>query len=60
MNLVILYVFVNFYLILFQFPWILTDYTSDTLNLDDEKVYRDLSRPLGVVNPKIEEQVREK
>ena len=43
-----------------QFPWILCDYTSDTLNLDDEKVYRDLSRPLGVVNPKNEEQVKEK
>ena len=42
------------------FPWILCDYTSDVLDLDDPAVYRDLSKPIGVVNPKNENDVREK
>ena len=33
------------------FPWILTDYTSDTLDLNDPAVYRDLSKPVGALNP---------
>ncbi|XP_063900802.1 protein FAN-like isoform X4 [Zophobas morio] len=32
------------------FPWILTDYTSSVLNLDDPSVYRDLSKPIGALN----------
>jgi len=43
-----------------QFPWILQDYTSETLDLDDPSSYRDLSRPVGVVNPKNEQEVQEK
>ncbi|CAH1788242.1 unnamed protein product [Owenia fusiformis] len=42
------------------FPWILADYTSETLDIEDPKVYRDLAKPIGVVNPKNEEEVREK
>lgn len=42
------------------FPWILQDYTSDTLDLDDPSVYRDLSKPIGVVNPKNVQEVQEK
>eukprot|EP01080_Neovahlkampfia_damariscottae_P005271 gene5271-8889_t len=34
------------------FPWILSDYDSDTINLDDPKVYRDLSRPMGALTEK--------
>ena len=30
--------------------WVLTDYKSATLNLDDPSVYRDLSRPVGALN----------
>ncbi|KNC78521.1 hypothetical protein SARC_09057, partial [Sphaeroforma arctica JP610] len=30
-------------------PWILSDYTSDTLDLNDPKVYRDLSLPMGAL-----------
>lgn len=30
-------------------PWILCDYQSDTINLNDEKVYRDLTKAIGVV-----------
>ena len=32
------------------FPWILQDYTSDTLDLNDEAVFRDLSKPMGTLN----------
>ncbi|CAI5747106.1 unnamed protein product [Peronospora destructor] len=32
------------------FPWILCDYTSPDLNLDDPKVYRDLTKPIGALN----------
>jgi factor associated with neutral sphingomyelinase activation len=32
-------------------PWVLSDYTSSTLDLNDEKVYRDLSKPIGALNP---------
>ena len=31
-------------------PWILRDYTSDTLNLNDAGVYRDLARPVGALD----------
>ncbi|KAJ6239763.1 beige/beach-related [Anaeramoeba flamelloides] len=33
------------------FPWILTDYTSETLDLNDHNIYRDLSKPIGALNP---------
>jgi hypothetical protein len=33
------------------FPWILTDYQSLKLDLNDSKVFRDLSRPVGALNP---------
>lgn len=32
------------------FPWVLSDYTSKTLNLDDNSVYRDLTKPVGALN----------
>lgn len=32
------------------FPWIISDYTSETLDLNDPKVYRDLSKPIGALN----------
>ena len=28
-------------------PWVLKDYESPTLDLHDESVYRDLSKPIG-------------
>lgn len=28
-------------------PWILKDYDSPILNLEDESIYRDLSKPIG-------------
>lgn len=33
------------------FPWILADYTSQTLDLEDPNSYRDLSKPIGGLNP---------
>lgn len=32
-------------------PWIIQDYTSMTLDLNDTNVYRDLSKPIGALNP---------
>ena len=33
------------------FPWILTDYTSSSIDLSDASIYRDLSKPVGALNP---------
>ncbi|BAM41180.1 neutral sphingomyelinase [Theileria orientalis strain Shintoku] len=32
------------------FPWILSDYSSQNLDLNDPKVFRDLSKPIGALN----------
>ncbi|XP_040211167.1 neurobeachin-like protein 2 isoform X2 [Rana temporaria] len=42
------------------FPWILQDYMSETLDLDNPEVFRDLSKPIGVVNERHARQVKEK
>lgn len=34
------------------FPWILTDYKSNKLDLNNPEIYRDLSKPIGALNPK--------
>jgi factor associated with neutral sphingomyelinase activation len=34
------------------YPWVLADYASRTLNLDDPSSFRDLSKPVGALNPK--------
>ncbi|XVF22675.1 hypothetical protein REPUB_Repub12eG0191500 [Reevesia pubescens] len=33
------------------FPWILSDYSSKILDLADPSAYRDLSKPVGALNP---------
>lgn len=33
------------------FPWVLKDYHSDKLDLNDTDIYRDLSKPIGALNP---------
>lgn len=33
------------------FPWILADYSSEKIDLTDSRVYRDLSKPVGALNP---------
>lgn len=32
------------------FPWVIADYESTKLDLDDEKTYRDLTKPVGALN----------
>ena len=32
------------------FPWVVADYTSSTLDLEDPKTFRDLSKPMGAIN----------
>jgi hypothetical protein len=33
------------------FPWVLSDYTSDSLDLSNPSIYRDLSLPMGAIDP---------
>ncbi|XP_071822216.1 neurobeachin-like protein 1 isoform X2 [Apostichopus japonicus] len=40
------------------FPWILQDYQSDVLDLTNPEVFRDLSKPIGVLNPNHVEGVK--
>ncbi|XP_051986217.1 neurobeachin-like protein 1 isoform X2 [Xyrauchen texanus] len=42
------------------FPWILCDYTSEELDLSDPRVFRDLSKPVAVLNERNAKAVREK
>ncbi|KAM8967194.1 neurobeachin-like protein 2 [Pelodytes ibericus] len=42
------------------FPWILRDYVSDSLDLTNPEVFRDLSKPIGVVNERHAREVKEK
>lgn len=42
------------------FPWVIADYTSDELDLDDPKSYRDLSKPMGCQHPDREREFRER
>lgn len=42
------------------FPWVLTDYTSQEINLKDERVYRDLSKPIGAINSDRLEKLKER
>jgi hypothetical protein len=34
------------------FPWVLSDYTSEILDLDDPGSFRDLTKPMGALDPK--------
>lgn len=47
----------------FVFPWVLKDYTSSSLDLRNPEIFRDLSKPIGALNPakfrKYEENWRE-
>ena len=41
-------------------PWIIRDYTSETLDLDNPDVYRDLSKPIGALEPQRLERLKVK
>lgn len=34
------------------FPWVIADYTSESIDLNNPETYRDLSKPMGALNPK--------
>lgn len=42
------------------FPWVLSDYTSETLNLEDERVYRDFAWPIGAQREDVRNDAIEK
>ncbi len=42
------------------FPWVLNDYTSDTIDLKDPNVYRDLTKPIGALNETRLKQLQER
>lgn len=33
------------------FPWVIADYTSQVLDLTKAATYRDLTKPIGALNP---------
>ncbi|XP_061198203.1 protein FAN-like [Saccostrea echinata] len=41
-------------------PWVITDFTSPTLDLEDEKIYRDLRKPIGALNEERIQKMRER
>ncbi|XP_011299588.1 protein FAN-like [Fopius arisanus] len=41
-------------------PWILQDYTSSDLDLNDSKIYRDLTKPIGALEPDRLERLKER
>ena len=43
-----------------MFPWILSDYSSSSLDLSDPAVFRDLSKPVGALNPERLARLRER
>jgi len=42
------------------FPWVITDYISETLDLNDPAIYRDLRKPVGALNSTRLERVKER
>jgi factor associated with neutral sphingomyelinase activation len=42
------------------FPWVVADYTSETLDLNRVETFRDLSKPMGALNPDRLEKLKER
>lgn len=42
------------------FPWVIADYESEEIDLEDPKTYRDLSKPMGALGPERARQFRER
>ena len=40
------------------YPWVLSQYTEPTLDLSDQNSYRDLSKPIGTLNPQRLEEMK--
>lgn len=43
-----------------QFPWVLVDYESEELDLENPGMFRDFTKPVGIQNPVVEENVKER
>lgn len=41
-------------------PWIISDYTSSSLDLNDPATFRDLSKPIGALNPERLQRFKER
>lgn len=41
-------------------PWVLADYSSESLDLSNPATFRDLSRPMGALDPAAEEAARDR
>ena len=42
------------------FPWVLKDFDSDILDLTNPNSFRDLSKPIGALNPELLQKMKEK
>lgn len=42
------------------FPWVISNYTSDELDLTDPSNFRNLKKPIGIQDPKQERSIRER
>ncbi|XP_075213392.1 protein FAN-like [Lycorma delicatula] len=42
------------------FPWVIADYSSQNLDLDNPETYRDLSKPVGALNPERFSKLKER
>ena len=42
------------------FPWVIADYHSDTLDLNNPATFRDLSKPMGSLGARREQQYRDR
>lgn len=42
------------------FPWVISDYLSQEIDLNDPKTYRDLTKPIGALNENRLKQLRER
>ena len=42
------------------FPWIIADYESENIDLNDPKLYRDLSKPMGAIGEERARQFKER
>ena len=42
------------------FPWVIADYASETLDLDNPATFRDLTKPMGAIGPRREQQYRDR
>jgi Beige/BEACH domain/PH domain associated with Beige/BEACH len=42
------------------FPWVIADYESEELDLNDPKTFRDLSKPMGALGPDRAQQFKER